>query len=161
MCEGGVTAHSAGRTMQWHLNIYPLCVYLMTQNTAGLPLLTSPAISWKIVRNCWSSSLSSPAEAGAGWHTERRSREEEKEEGDNKTKKISMTSYDNGEMSPADTFRSDEITRLVVWCKRTLTTGWSASILFSISLDEDEQTAVTMVTTSSHMDHKPERHRNT
>lgn len=30
-------------------------------------VLTSPAISWKIVLNCWSSSLSSPAEAGAGW----------------------------------------------------------------------------------------------
>ncbi len=39
--------------------------------------------------------------------------------------------------------------------RRKLTTGWSASILFSISLDEDEQTAVTMVTTTSHLDQKP------
>lgn len=36
----------------------------------------------------------------------------------------------------------------------TLTSGWSASILFSISLGEDGQIAVTMVTTTSHTDHK-------
>lgn len=35
-----------------------------------LPVLTSPAISWKMVRNRWSSSLSSPAEAGAGCVTD-------------------------------------------------------------------------------------------
>lgn len=39
--------------------------------------------------------------------------------------------------------------------RNALTTGWSASILFSISLDEDEQTAVTMLTTTSHLEHKP------
>lgn len=38
--------------------------------------------------------------------------------------------------------------------RRRLTTGWSASILFSISLGEDQQTAVTMVTTTSHLDHR-------
>lgn len=44
-------------------------------------VLTSPAISWKIVLNCWSSSLSSPAEAGAGWGVmEPRSRRRERSE---------------------------------------------------------------------------------
>lgn len=44
-------------------------------------------------------------------------------------------------------------TLTTVW-RATLTSGWSASILFSISLGEDGQIAVTMVTTTSHTDHK-------
>lgn len=57
-------------------------------------VLTSPAISWKIVLNCWSSSLSSPAEAGAGWDVmEPRSRKRERDEREKMWKENSVKNF--------------------------------------------------------------------